>query len=139
LGLVAALDMLAREKQDSAAIPVDFQRQGREARLPANVELALYRMAQEGLSNIQRHAQATQAMLKIEFSPEQITLTISDNGRGFEPPESPAEFAPSGHFGLLGLYERAELIGAKLEIFTMPMEGTSVVLNLPFREKNTEK
>ena len=134
LGLVAALDMLARETQETAATSVSFQRLGRESRLPPDVELALYRMAQEGLSNIQRHAQATQALLKIEFAPEQIILTISDNGCGFEPPESPAEFAPGGHFGLLGLYERAELIGAKLKIDTTPMEGTSVDVNLPFRK-----
>ena len=131
LGLVAALDMLARETQDSAAIPVKFQRLGRESRLPPDVELALYRMAQEGLSNIQRHAQATQAMLKIEFAPEQIILTISDNGCGFELPESPAEFAPGGHFGLLGLYERAELIGAKLEIHATPEDGARLVVSLP--------
>ncbi len=91
-------------------------------------------MAQEGLNNIQRHAQATQALIKIEFASRQVILTISDNGRGFEPPESPAEFAPGGHFGLLGLYERAELIGAKLKIDTTPMEGTRVAVNLPFRE-----
>jgi signal transduction histidine kinase len=137
LGLVAALDMLARETQESTAIPVSFQRLGRESRLSPDVELALYRMAQEGLTNIQRHAQARQAILKIEFTPENVTLTISDNGCGFEPPESPAEFAPGGHFGLLGLYERAELIEAKLEIYSAPDEGTRVVVILPFTERSS--
>ena len=135
LGLVAALDMLTHEAQDTAAISVNFQRLGPEHRLPPDVELAFYRMAQEALNNIQRHAQATQATLKIEFAPEQITLTISDNGRGFEPPESPAEFAPGGHFGLLGLYERAELIGARLKIHAAPEEGARVVVILPLRER----
>ena len=135
LGLVAALDMLTHEAQDTAAISVNFQRLGPEHRLPPDVELAFYRMGQEALNNIQRHAQATQATLKIEFAPEQITLTISDNGRGFEPPESPAEFAPGGHFGLLGLYERAELIGARLKIHAAPEEGARVVVILPLRER----
>lgn len=131
LGLVAALDMLARETQESAAIPINFQRLGPERRLSPDVELTLYRMAQEGLSNIQRHAQATQAALQIEFTPEQTIMTISDNGCGFDPPESPAEFAPAGHFGLLGLYERAELLNAELEIRSARDEGTCLVVFLP--------
>ncbi len=130
LGLVAALDMLARETQESAAIPVSFQRLGRESRLLPDVELALYRITQEGLNNIHRHSQATQANIRIEFTSEKITLTISDNGCGFELPESPAEFAPGGHFGLLGLYERAELIGAQLEINTVLDKGTDLSVRL---------
>ncbi len=128
LGLVAALEMLARETQDSAAIPLKFQHTGLEHRLSPNVELAFYRIAQEALNNIQHHANATQATLKIDYSPETITLTISDNGIGFTPPESPAEFAPGGHFGLLGIYERAELIGARLEIHSAEGEGTKTVV-----------
>ena len=133
LGLVAALDMLARETQDSSAIPITFRRLGRELRLPPDAELALYRMTQEGLSNIQRHAQATQATVQIEFAPERVILTISDNGSGFEVPKSPAEFAPHGHFGLLGLYERAELLNAVLEIYSEPNEGTRLAVSLPLK------
>lgn len=133
LGLVAALDMLVRETQDSSAIPITFRRLGRELRLPPDAELALYRMTQEGLSNIQRHAQATQATVQIEFAPERVILTISDNGSGFEVPKSPAEFAPHGHFGLLGLYERAELLNAVLEIYSEPNEGTRLAVSLPLK------
>ena len=134
LGLVAALDMLARETQYSAAFPVSFQRVGSERRLSPETELALYRMAQEGLSNIIRHAQASKASLSLVFSPEIISLTISDNGIGFDVPESPAEFAPSKHFGLLGLYERAELIAAKLNIQSTIGKGTDVLITLPTEE-----
>jgi two-component system sensor histidine kinase UhpB len=102
LGLVAALDMLTQEMQDSAAIPLTFQHLGTERRLSPETELALYRMAQEGLNNIVRHAKADKASLSLVFSPDTISLTISDNGIGFTLPESPAEFAPGGHFGLLG-------------------------------------
>ncbi len=132
LGLVPALDMLAREVQQSTAVPVSFKRLGPERRLPPEVELGLFRIAQEGLSNVVRHARSSRASLEIEFKPEQITLTISDNGRGFVLPESPAEFATEGHFGLLGLYERAELLKAKMEIFTEPGQGTRLVVNLPY-------
>jgi len=88
-------------------------------------------MAQEALSNVARHAQALHALLTISFTPIDITLTVSDDGHGFTVPESPAEFAPSGHFGLLGLHERSELIGAHLDIQSSPGQGTRVVVQLP--------
>jgi len=131
LGLVTALEMLASETGQALDVNVDFHRQGVEKRLDPAIELALYRIAQEAFSNISRHAQATQASLKIHFSPLAVTIEITDNGIGFDVPKSPAEFAPSGHFGLLGLYERAELIGAALEIISAPGQGTHLNLRLP--------
>jgi signal transduction histidine kinase len=131
LGLVTALEMLARETIQAASLPVEFQHQGMEKRLSPNAELALYRMAQEALNNAARHAQATQANLTITFLPQEVTLQVSDNGKGFDVPQSPAEFAPGGHFGLLGMYERAELIGARLDIHSSPGEGSRITIHLP--------
>lgn len=131
LGLVAALEMLVREISQSSGIAIDVQQIGTEHRLPPEVELALYRMVQEGLSNIVRHSQAKHATLTIRYTQEKVILMVVDDGRGFEVPESPAEFAPSGHFGLLGLDERAELIGAKLEIHSSPGQGARLVVSLP--------
>lgn len=130
LGLVAALNMLARETSKETGIDVIFHRVGDERRLMPEIELAFYRMAQEGLSNVVRHANANQASIVIDFYEISTTLTITDDGRGFVIPESPAEFAPSGHYGLLGLHERAELIGANLEIHTSPDRGTQLVITL---------
>ena len=95
--------MLGRETTQSSKLPVRFQRNGTERRLAPEVELALYRIAQEALSNIVRHAQASDASLSITFEAQSVTLEVTDNGKGFEVPKSPSEFAPSGHFGLLGL------------------------------------
>ncbi|MCK4978199.1 MAG: sensor histidine kinase, partial [Anaerolineales bacterium] len=131
LGLVAALEMLAQEIQQANDLIVDFHQSGREKRLGSNVELALYRIAQEALSNVIRHAQATQVVIHLSFSSQNLTLEISDNGIGFDVPESPAEFVPSGHYGLLGLSERAEMISAKLKIDSMPGRGTQVIVILP--------
>ena len=131
LGLVTALEMLARETSQAASIPIEFQRQGVEKRLHPNVELALYRMAQEALNNVAQHAQASQAYLNISFTPQEISLQVSDDGKGFDVPKSPAEFAPAGHFGLLGMYERAELIGAMLEIHSSPGQGSQITFQLP--------
>ena len=131
LGLVTALEMLAREMESASKVKVSFQKQGNEKRLAAPVELALYRMAQEGLNNVARHAGATQAELSINFWDDKIEMQVRDNGIGFEAPNTPADFAPSGHFGLLGMYERADLIGARLTIRSMSGRGTQLTIQLP--------
>ena len=131
LGLVTALSMLARDTSQVLQIPVDFQVSGRERRLAAEVELAYYRIGQEGLSNVIRHAQASCAELHLAFSLDSTTLSIHDDGKGFLVPESPAEMAGSGHFGLLGIQERAELIGAQVSIESIPGEGTQLTITLP--------
>ena len=127
LGLVTALEMLTRE---SAGLDVKFVCVGSERRLDPGVELSLFRIAQEALSNVNRHAQATQAQVRIDFQPGTVTLEVSDNGCGFTPPRSPAEFAPGGHFGLLGMHERVELIGGKLTIESAPEKGSSLRVDL---------
>jgi len=116
LGLVTALEMLARETSQNSGIQIEFRKDGEEQRLAREVELALYRMAQEALSNVVRHSQATRADLRISYGIKGIELEINDNGIGFDMPKSPTDFAASGHFGLLGIRERAELIGARLEV-----------------------
>lgn len=124
LGLVTALEMLARETSQTNHLEIDFRKTGQERRLSREVELALYRIAQEALNNVVRHSQAKHADLRISFREKQIELEVSDNGIGFAMPKSPTDFAPNGHFGLLGLRERAELIGARLEVESAPGKGT---------------
>ena len=124
LGLVTALEMLARETSQNAGIRVDIHKSGEEQRLSREVELALYRIAQEALSNVVRHSQARHADVHIGFQDKEISLEVNDNGVGFEMPKSPTDFAPSGHFGLLGIRERADLIGARLEVDSAPGKGT---------------
>ncbi|RMF48435.1 MAG: histidine kinase, partial [Anaerolineae bacterium] len=115
LGLVAALEMLARETPTENAPQVTFAQRGSPRRLPADVELALYRMAQEALHNALQHAHARQVHIALIFETQGVILSVQDDGQGFDLPESPAEFAPCGHFVLLGLHERGERIGARLE------------------------
>lgn len=115
-GLVTALEMLARETSQNGGIQIEFKKSGEEQRLAREIELALYRMAQEALSNVVRHSQATHAEVRISFEKKGVELEVSDNGIGFDMPKSPTDFAAQGHFGLLGIRERAELIGASLEV-----------------------
>jgi len=122
--------MLARDTSQTLQIPVDFDVSGRERRLPQEVELAFYRIGQEGLSNVVRHAQASCAELQLTFGEDSTTLSIQDDGRGFAVPESPAEMTGSGHFGLLGMQERAEIMGARLLVESEPDKGTILTITL---------
>ncbi len=129
-GLASALEILSKETAQAAGMNVQIQKTGTDRRLAPGVELALYRMAQEALNNVARHAHAKKASIFVEFTPGIVRLQISDDGQGFTPPTSPAEYMPGGHFGLVGLHERAQLLGAKLEIQSAPGKGTKVSVTL---------
>lgn len=135
LGLVTALEMLARETSENNSLNVRFQKAGKEQRLAPEVELALYRIAQEALSNVVRHAKAKQAFLHVNFEDHEVGLEVRDDGVGFEMPKSPTDFAPSGHFGLLGIRERTDLIGGRLEVQSEVGGGTLLSVRL----KNSRK
>jgi signal transduction histidine kinase len=134
LGLVTALEMLARETK---TLQVDFRHTGHEQRLERDVELALYRIIQEAISNVVRHANAGRATLNINFSEREIKLEVSDDGIGFIMPKSPTDFAPSGHFGLLGMKERSELIGGRLEVQSEAGVGTRLSVRLPITKNQS--
>lgn len=130
LGLVTALEMLSREISQNNKLTVAFDKTGQERRLSREVELSLYRIAQEALNNVVKHAKAERAELRITFDDLTVQMEVSDNGSGFITPNSPTEFAPNGHFGLLGIHERADLIGAKLEIESILGRGTKIKVRL---------
>ena len=130
LGLVASLEMLSRETSQAASIPILFAAQGTERRLDPQIEMSLYRMVQESLSNITHHSQARQAWVELSYTSDVLRIEIRDNGKGFLVPANPAEFSQKGHFGLLGLQERAEIIGAELQLSSIPGKGTTVLIIL---------
>jgi signal transduction histidine kinase len=108
---------------------IEFRLTGEEHRLEAQTELSLYRMAQESLNNAIHHAEASHILIELHYSTKEIELQISDNGEGFLVPENPGAFAKIGHFGLLGISERADLMGAKLTIHSSPGKGTIVSIS----------
>lgn len=130
LGLATALEMLARETSQNNNVVVGFQKAGQERRLAREVELSVYRIAQEALNNMVKHSGAAEAQLKIVYHNAEIQMEVSDNGKGFSVPNSPTEFAPNGHFGLLGMHERADLIKARLEIESALGQGTRLTVRL---------
>ncbi len=131
LGLVPALEVLAREASQGMGFTVEFHHQGNEIRLDASKELALYRIAQETLSNIARHAQARHASLSITYLPQSVQLQVDDDGTGFIMLGNTSEYAAEEHYGLLGMHERAELIGAALQVRSAPGRGTTITVTLP--------
>ncbi len=126
LGLVPALEMLARDLQHTLGIPVSVHMEGTPIRLSADRELALFRIAQEALANIARHAEAKRVDIRLGFKVDELQLTITDNGVGFHLPEDRGELGQHGHFGLIGMYERAEILRGTLEVDTAPGEGTRI-------------
>jgi signal transduction histidine kinase len=136
LGLVAALEMLAKETELGFPIVVDFQRTGSERRLEAEEELALYRIAQEALNNVIKHSEADQARLLLAFSVGLVELEVSDNGKGFDASEDAVISAQNGHLGLLGLHERAEMIGAQIQIHSNPGSGSTLSVILSVKDNS---
>ncbi len=139
LGLVPAIEMLARDSEDPLGIPTHFEVRGDEVRLPPDVELAVYRLVQEGLANIGRHAGATRANIDLTFQMETLQVAVDDDGQGFKPPDEFEQLAMSGHYGLMGMRERADAIGGQLEITSSPGSGTKIRLSVPIRRGEEDR
>lgn len=133
LGFVPALEMLAQEVGGGNGLQVEIGIEGEVRRLAPDLELTAYRIAQEGLSNVVRHAAARTAWLAVVFAPGELTLRLRDDGCGFAPPHNPADLAQAGHFGLMGVRERALLFGGRLEVRSRPGQGTTLEVCLPLR------
>ncbi len=130
LGLVAAIEMVVEETSQRLAGGAHLEVTGTPRRLDGPVELALFRIAQEALRNIEKHAGARSANVKLEFSESAVRLSVIDDGRGFTIAKGP-DLLRSGKLGLLGMRERAELVGAEFEIQSEPGQGTRVSVLAP--------
>ncbi len=130
LGLVAALRELATQVQEQSGIEVKLKMKGPELRFNSEEELLIYRIAQEALRNIWKHSAATRAELSIEFNTEKTVIAITDNGKGCDVGES-SEFLKAGKLGLMGMRERALLLGGNLEVLSQADKGTKVILEVP--------
>jgi signal transduction histidine kinase len=91
--------------------------------LNSDVQVVIYRICQEALNNIAKHASASRVKIKLQYTVDKVDLHVQDNGRGFD-----SNLSLPGHYGLGMMNERAEAIGAKLEIMSRPGKGTAVIL-----------
>jgi signal transduction histidine kinase len=129
-GLPLALDEIVRQSQGTSDIPVVLTVTGQVRRLPASIESHLLRIAHEALTNAIKHSNGTRVVLECDFQPDQITLNIWDNGRGFNPGD--ATTAQQGHFGLLGMKERAGKIHGRLTIQSQPGQGSTITITVNY-------
>jgi two-component system sensor histidine kinase UhpB len=133
LGWLSAVRALAEDLDRRGDLMATFRLMGPERRLDPIQELALYRIAQEALNNVERHSDADQVEIRVTIGTG-IEIIIEDNGVGFRPPDRPEELATAGHFGLVGMHERAQIIGARLGLESAPGRGTRVRINMPEEE-----
>lgn len=124
-GLAQALREYASRWQEHTGISTKTSING-ERSLPLDVEQALYRILQEGLSNVARHAEADAVQLDLRISPESVTLTIADNGRGFDP-----QTVSPNSLGLAGMKQRLSEAGGTFEIESRLAVGTKLIANIP--------
>jgi PAS domain S-box-containing protein len=131
LGLIPALRSLLKELQESDGVSSDLKVLGRERRFSPEVELLLFRIVQEAVNNIRKHAQASEAEVVMEFAEDRTKVTISDNGRGFELSERVGALPRSGKLGLAGIQERARLLDGTLQVQSALGKGTTLIVEVP--------
>lgn len=132
LGLVPALEWYVEEYERNTGIAVRFNVDNMtDVRMPREAEVELYRVVQEALTNVARHAQASTVTLEVERRKNAVTIEIADDGHGFDAEE--ALSADTRSLGLLGMQERVELIGGQFALASAPGQGTHLLLTVPLR------
>ncbi len=129
-GLVSACEWLA-DQTAKEGIKVVFSPVGELRRLPPEIEISAFRIVQEALSNVVKHSAATIAELNLDFGPESLSISVSDNGVGFVVEGSSGSLGRGGQMGLVGMFERAELMGASMDITSEPGQGTRLLVSIP--------
>lgn len=125
LGLLPALEWLCQQ----ASTPSRLEVSGNERRLSASVELNIFRLCQEALGNVDKHAEASSAAIRLSFEQNSVQASIMDDGKGFSQQQAEAQ-AKAGHLGLVGLRERVALLGGRLEVTSVEGEGARVWFEL---------
>ncbi len=131
LGLVAAARWQAEEYLGRAGIKARFETKGRAKKLEPQMETALFRIIQEATTNIVKHAKATRATVRVEFTRESIFLEIEDNGKGISYPEGQFDKGPMKGFGFVSMRERAEILGGTFSVESQTRQGTRILVEVP--------
>lgn len=130
-GLASALNSFVREWSLNHGIDAEFHATSSDRRLTPEIETNLYRIIQEALNNILKHANATKVSITMNYLPDEAILAIEDNGTGFDADAERIHTTEGSGFGLIGMKERAVLVGGRLEIESAPGGGTAVLVRVP--------
>lgn len=126
LGLVATAQRVLSAVQERTGMNVELRVRGAEKRLEGTVEIGLFRLLQEAVQNVEKHAKATRLVVTVEFMADQVVITVEDDGRGFDPDAISGE-----HFGLIGMRERVTLLRGEFDLQTTPGAGTRLRFLVP--------
>ncbi len=130
LGLVPALESIVCELE-KYGFTTETVVNGRSRRMPPESELAVFRIAQEALSNVRKHSGGTTVKMTVDFDPDALTVSISDNGKGFLMPPRASDLVNGGKLGIIGMRERARLVGGTLVVNSAPGTGTTITVRIP--------
>ena len=136
LGLVAAIGAVARKFRDRDMLNVRFSVDGEEVQLPDHVKTGLFRIVQESLNNVLHHSGVKEANLRMLYTDAAVSILVEDKGQGFDVDEFEMEnqnATEDKHFGILGMRERATIIGAELSVTSRIGEGTRVHIRYPLK------
>jgi signal transduction histidine kinase len=132
LGLGAALQSYTRDWAARTGIEVDLDIDENLGRMPEATELSIFRIVQEGLNNVWRHAQASRVRITLQHtSPRMLMVTLHDDGRGLAEDFDLAALASTGHYGLIGISERVALLGGRFRLQRLPEGGSLLLVEIP--------
>ncbi|MEZ5095645.1 MAG: ATP-binding protein [Nocardioides sp.] len=132
LGLLDAVDWLAGDLRARIGLLVEMGSEGAALRLGSRSELLIFRIVQEALHNVERHAEASWVRITLAYGADTVRVSVTDNGRGMAPVGGrSARDRPDPGLGLRGMDERAKLLGGRLRIHSRPGTGTEVTLTVP--------
>jgi signal transduction histidine kinase len=131
LGLVPALRWYVNRQAERAGFTAVFMADSLEVQLSPDLEMACFRVVQEALTNVARHARAQHVLVELRQRDTQLELTIRDDGVGFDVRSALERAAQGASLGLLGMDERVVLVGGKMEIESVPMHGTEIRAHFP--------
>ncbi|OGO22865.1 MAG: hypothetical protein A2144_02450 [Chloroflexi bacterium RBG_16_50_9] len=139
LGIVASVRRLVLDFAERSSLKGQLEVVGEERRLPRDAEIGMFRIAQEALWNVERHSRATEMLVTITFAEYEARMNIRDNGIGFHVPLVLGALSDNGRLGLLGMQERAELLGGRFEVRSTPGRGTMLGVSIPILPSVSEK
>jgi signal transduction histidine kinase len=131
LGLLPTLEALTAELNSQDGLQAEFQVHGEERRLSSEAELTLFRIAQEALNNVRKHAEANRVVTVARLGDSAVKLTIQDDGKGFKPPTLTDHPTGESKLGLVGMHERVRLLRGSLVIDSSPGHGTKITVDVP--------